>query len=140
MTPCVEWAGYRDRAGYGKEGHRTGRSQRFAHRAAWEDANGVIPDGLHVLHRCDNPGCVNVDHLWLGTHADNMADKAAKGRAPRLRGESSGTAKLTNEQVAAIRLMRERGSLLREISAAFGVHVATISRIARKETWVNDND
>ena len=123
MTPCVEWTGARDRAGYGRESRRTNGYQRFAHRAAWEDARGPIPDGMHVLHKCDNPGCVNLDHLWLGTH-----------------GELNGTAKLTSEQVAAIRYLRHSGALLRDLSAEFGVHVATISRIARNERWAPDDD
>lgn len=139
-TPCVEWAGYRDRNGYGKEGRRVGRNQRYAHRAAWEDTNGPIPAGMHVLHRCDNPPCVNLDHLWLGTHADNMADKAAKGRAARLCGEFGANAKLTAEQVTAIRTKRAAGALLRELADEFSVHLATISRIARKETWTTDDN
>lgn len=79
---CVLWTGANDgRRGYGKFA-LNGVSVR-AHRLAWEWANGPIPDGLHVCHSCDNPSCVNVEHLWLGTHAQNMDDMKAKGRAAR---------------------------------------------------------
>jgi hypothetical protein len=76
---CIEWTGLIDRKGYGKTWFE-GRSQG-AHRVAWQLANGPIPDGLMVMHSCDNPPCCNVAHLSLGTAADNQADKAAKGRA-----------------------------------------------------------
>ena len=77
-TPCLEWQGYSDRDGYGtfESGYKTVR----AHRVAWELAHGPIPDGLHVLHKCDNPPCVQDEHLFLGTEADNAADRDAKGR------------------------------------------------------------
>jgi HNH endonuclease len=81
-SPCIEWTKFRLR-GYGLQKFR-GKT-RLAHRVAWMLANGEIPDGLCVLHRCDNPPCVNVDHLFLGTHADNVADKMAKGRHPSQR-------------------------------------------------------
>jgi hypothetical protein len=80
-TPCIEWTGARDRYGYGMR-RWNGRTTR-AHRVAWEQANGPIPAGLSVLHRCDNPPCINVDHLYAGTHQDNMRDRGLRGRTQR---------------------------------------------------------
>lgn len=73
---CLVWTGRVDEKGYGRTGSRNGG----AHRAAWIAANGAIPRGVCVLHRCDNPPCVNVAHLFLGTVADNNRDRHAKGR------------------------------------------------------------
>ena len=79
---CLEWTGYTDRNGYGQI--RAGGRSPLTHRLAWELANGPIPDGLEVLHHCDNPPCCDAidtkHHLFLGTQADNLADMAAKGR------------------------------------------------------------
>lgn len=75
---CWLWRGAVDTAGYGDcwfRGRTTG-----AHRVSWQIFRGEIPDGLFVLHKCDNPICVNPDHLFLGTHSDNMQDASAKGR------------------------------------------------------------
>lgn len=83
---CWPWMACRNRHGYGKVG--VGGISVTAHRAVWELANGPIPAGLHVLHRCDNPPCVNPAHLFLGTNADNVEDKVRKGRS--CAGERSG--------------------------------------------------
>jgi len=90
-TPCLEWTAATDRHGYGRLSNRRGRAgnPESAHRVAWENANGAIPNGLHVLHRCDNPLCVSVEHLFIGTAADNVKDCMEKGRfspPPRLTG------------------------------------------------------
>lgn len=79
---CWTWSGAKNRRGYGwlHNGSRTTRKPMRAHRASWEIHFGKIPDGLWVLHRCDNPPCVRPDHLFLGTRTDNMRDCAAKGR------------------------------------------------------------
>jgi len=81
VNDCVEYPNSIEKSGYARP-RRDGKNY-FAHRLAWEEANGPIPEGLFVLHHCDNKPCVNVDHLFLGTQADNMADMLAKGRDRR---------------------------------------------------------
>lgn len=78
-TPCIEWEGQRLKDGYGVIRAGVNRGRR-AHVVSWEMENGPVPDGLNVLHRCDNPPCYQVDHLFVGTQAENVADMIAKGR------------------------------------------------------------
>lgn len=85
---CLEWAGARNGNGYGSVGSvrdEHGRSIVYlAHRVAWTIANGPIPEGMSVCHTCDNPPCVNPDHLFIGTNQDNVDDMVSKGRMPHL--------------------------------------------------------
>jgi hypothetical protein len=97
-SPCLEWTASLTR-GYGKF-YMYGKSVR-AHRVAWKIVYGNITDGLHVLHKCDNPICVDANHLFLGTDADNMADMIAKGRDRKAVGERSG-ARLHPQSMARI--------------------------------------
>lgn len=128
------WTGCKDQNGYG---HITRNGKvYFAHRMAWELINGVIPDGLCVLHRFDDPSNVCVKNLFLGTKGDNNRDKAQKGRAPVFKGEKNPMSKLSLSNVHAIRKMLETGhKLQRDIAILFGVSRTTISDIKRQRTW-----
>lgn len=108
-----------------------------AHRVSYELANGPIPDGMHVLHKCDNQPCVNPAHLFLGTHTDNMHDMDAKGRKPR--GERTLRNKLTEADVREIRSRFERKGVkftnAPELAARYGVTSGTVINAARGITW-----
>lgn len=133
---CLEWSGAVDSRGYGNLSWN-GRKMR-AHRVAYEIANGKIPkgEGHHgtvVMHSCDNRLCCNPEHLSIGTHADNMADMAKKGRRKSIaEGESNGRCKLTEDQVIAIR-KDTRGK--RVIAPEYGVSPAQIQRIRNNQLW-----
>lgn len=103
-----------------------------AHRKVWILLYGEIPDGLDVLHHCDNPICVRPNHLFLGTNADNMRDKAMKGRARH------NLAKLTPEQVLEIRARAATATVSHSMLAKeYGVQQTAISRIVRRDSWKN---
>jgi hypothetical protein len=98
---CLLWTGAKNRKGYGRiivDG-----KVRRAHRVAWMLAYGQPSTGMHILHRCDNPSCVNAEHLYVGTNQDNVNDMMSRGRHVPPRGESNGRAKLTKSDVLHIR-------------------------------------
>ena len=132
---CWIWTGAVCRGGYGKmgAGMRTGKTVK-THRVAWELFRGPIPDGDNVLHRCDVPSCVNPNHLWIGSHADNVADKILKGRSRNgvLRGEMNPQSKLTHEQANAIRADTRNQD---QIAADYGISRSNVSSIKRGITW-----
>ncbi len=139
-TGCLEWTAFCTK-GYGQFGvkHDT---LVLAHRFAWELVNGPIPDGLFVCHACDNPSCCNVDHLFLGTPADNTHDMIAKGRdvRPSRPGELSGMSKLTDAQVKEIRSPKYEDWYETDIAAIFGVSNTAISGILKRRTWRHLDD
>jgi len=157
---CWPWLGAKmTRTGYGQM-EVDGRPV-LTHRLAYELSTGVIPEGLWVLHSCDNRPCCNPAHLFLGTHTDNMRDCAAKGRnggkthpermargdkngarvhiERMTRGEAQHLARLTEADVRAIRTMYSMSPRpsYRTIANVFGVNPATIGSVIKRRTWVH---
>ncbi len=134
FSGCALWRGSKTPKGYGHL--RVGKDIKIAHRLAWELFRGPIPAGLHVLHRCDNSQCVRPDHLFLGTNADNVADKVSKGRQAKgdiLRPTKPRPhAKLTPESVYAIRAAVGPQT---KIAKEFGVCQMTVSDIKARKRW-----
>lgn len=125
---CWIWKGKKNCGRYGGYGCMRGG---FAHRIAYELFIGPIPAGMRVCHSCDNPPCVNPRHLWLGTDADNAADKIAKGRENYkilTRSNGNGMAKLTQREVN--RLLKEKG-VAREVAQKYGVSASLVHQLRR---------
>jgi hypothetical protein len=135
-TGCWLWQGLVNKSGYGKL-KCTPLGEHLAHRVAFRILVGDIPESMCVLHKCDTPKCVNPEHLFLGTQADNVADMVQKGRArvPMFRGEQCHSAKLTEGDVIRIREMRSRGALLRDIAQSFGITESTAQGIVKGRLW-----
>jgi DNA-binding transcriptional regulator YiaG len=134
---CWEWTASKDAKGYGyfyKEG-RGGMAR--AHRISYELNLGPIPAGLLVCHKCDNPGCINPNHLFLGTDKDNSDDKMKKGRFKKVyqRGEKNGQSKLTGDQVKEIRARLAAGEAQPLIAAEYGIAQSTVSKLNRAARW-----
>ena len=127
-SACWPWAGTCDSNGYGLIWW-DGRGDR-AHRVAWIVANGPIPDGQLIRHKCDNPPCCNPSHLEPGSHADNASDMAKRGRSTF--GERNPRAKTTE---AEIELIRRDGRSQREIAADFGLSQSHICAIKSGRFW-----
>lgn len=131
VTPgCWIWNAGLTEDGYGVFVAK--RKNWMAHRFSYEFYVEPIPKGLFVCHRCDNPLCVNPDHLFLGTPLDNMLDKTAKGRNLSPKGVRHGSNKLSEDQVRAI---RQDGRFLKDISRDYGVSIANISSIKKRTIW-----
>lgn len=150
MSPsgCWEWNKFRNRDGYGQFFVSAWR-EKLAHRVSYITFVGPIPDGLRVLHRCDNPSCIRPSHLFLGDQKANMADAVSKGRQARgarllaarshvLRGEEVGNHKLTEAQVEHIRAViasnPPRGTQS-DMARQYGVSTTLISRIKKSRAW-----
>lgn len=134
---CWEWVGAKVRDGYGELTLGGSTARVRAHRLSWALHKGAIPNGMLVLHKCDNRSCVRPDHLFLGTQSDNNHDMAQKGRArsPRVKGTANGASKLTEAQVRELRLLREQGWLLRDLAAKYDLSVPQIWHITKRNSW-----
>lgn len=146
-TPtCWLWQGARNRVG----GHgviAAGRAPTrlvYVHRLSWELANGPIPAGMAVCHRCDVPNCVRPDHLFLGTQAANLADMHSKGRQAstsltRHLGTANGRAVLDPERVATIRERHDAGGeTIASLAREYGVGETTVRNIVKRRRWLNE--
>lgn len=124
---CWEWIGNLHKNGYGFFNHKNEKPK--AHRFSYAMYKGLLHPKMSVCHKCDNPKCVNPDHLFLGTHDDNMKDMAKKARSSHGRSWNS---KLTLEKASAIkRDLRPR----KEVAAEYGVSVVTVCRIQNNQIW-----
>ena len=132
---CWLWKASKNLHGYGQL--MIARKPLGAHRVAWELANGPIPAGMCVCHRCDTPACVRPDHLFLGTHTDNMRDMFSKKRrktAPT-RGELNGNSRLTRQQAEEIRWRVYACWPIRVVGREFRIAQCAVQRIARGLGW-----
>jgi len=138
---CWEWTGSRARRGYGKV--RIGGVLHSSHRLSYEWSVGPIPDGMHVLHHCDNPPCVRPDHLWIGTRTDNQGDMVAKGRqfspfrGQTQIGELNRAAKITEDDVRAIRKLVADGVKQSVVAKLYGLSRPHIHYIVRRKSWAH---
>lgn len=137
--PCWVWTGFRDARGYGKFAAAGSRAAPVsAHRLAWLYANNEMIGRPYVVrHKCDNPPCCNPDHLEIGTQHDNSRDMLERGRQNNnpVRGEAHGCARLTEDDVRAIRARRASGETQKSIAESFGVDPSTVGLIVRRQHW-----
>lgn len=126
---CWIWVGNTVNGRYGWV--RYEGSNKTAHRVSWCVKNGVIPKNKMILHHCDNKLCVNPDHLYVGTHRDNMNDKVARNK--QFKGETVPTAKLTDNEARQIKNDKNTSGV--ELARKYGVSPATISEIRLSRHW-----
>ena len=127
---CKLWDKNVDRDGYGNI-KRQGKQWK-AHRWVWTQTFGEIPAGMLVLHKCDVPGCVNPEHLFLGTQLDNARDAMEKGRHSK--GEKIGNSKLTENDVRFIRFTKIKHDI---ICNSYGISKASVGKIKSKVNWAH---
>lgn len=137
---CWFWTGFKNKNGYGyfsiPTGVQGGISAK-AHRVSFELFKGPIPKGLYVCHKCDNPSCVNPDHLFVGTNQENIQDSINKNRhkVPSLAGENHGRAILKAADIEKIRALAETGLSQREMGIKFNISRSHIGAIINKKYW-----
>jgi hypothetical protein len=141
LGPCWVWTGATNKKGYGV--YRLNGALQYTHRIALSLRVGQLPSSRQSCHRCDNPPCVNWDHLYVGTSTMNQRDayrrrrRIGKGTPPVTRGEQHWKAKLTKEGVQSIRELAAKGVPQQQIAATFGVNQSTIQRILSGKAWTS---
>ena len=128
---CWEWTGCKTTAGYGSVWN--GEKMEYAHRIAYRIENGPFPDEMLVCHHCDNPGCVNPAHLFIGAHKDNMQDSIIKGRNSR--GELHGQSRLTADDIHEIRRLSATGIGQAMLAEVWGIDRSNVSLIVNRKRW-----
>ena len=132
---CLEFFGNLSDDGYGRI-HKNGKLV-YIHREIYREFKGDFPSDLSVCHSCDNPCCVNVNHLFVGTHKQNMEDKAKKGRVTNAIGGKNPSAKLKEKDIPLIREKISSGQTCYSIAKEYGVKGETILAIKHKRTWAH---
>ena len=132
---CIIWKGSVTGGGYPVK-WRAGRTRMYC-RLLWEDTHGRIPKGYCVCHRCDNTRCVNINHLFLGTYADNTRDMWLKGRGGWLKGEAHGRAVMTEKKVKEMRKKYRNGVRIKELSEEFGLSRTATHKVVYRMTWTH---
>ena len=143
---CWEWQRSKTPNGYGRLRYTIERNKYtnlYAHRYAWELVNGPIPDGMFILHKCDNPSCVNPSHLYLGTQSDNIRDRVIRGRnghppedTPKRVGSQVSVARFKEEEIPVIRDLYASGKIsIRGLARKYDVSPSVIHSIIHRVTW-----
>jgi hypothetical protein len=132
ISGCWLWLGAK-RNGYGII--RYYGKLIYAHRASYESAYGAIPDGAIVCHKCDEPLCINPGHFFIGSPADNVADRVSKGRTTKLAGQGHHLSKVGDDDVRQIRKLLADGHMQREVAKMYGISEAMISGIKTRKRW-----
>lgn len=136
---CWLWQGAKQTTGYGhlSVSHNGRKYQVSAHRFSYVLHHDEIPPGMVIMHKCDRPSCVNPTHLLVGTQAENLADMVRKGRMGTAPGMLHPFAKITDDDVRAIRRLAAAGVSQRELGRRFGIHNTVVCRIVRRERWTH---
>lgn len=127
---CIEFTRAKCPQGYGRVWYKN--KIWLSHRLSYRLSFGKFDEALFVCHHCDNPACINPDHLFLGTNRDNLDDMLRKGRSQKCQGELHSQRKLTEEEIVSI---RKDERIYRLIAAEYGIAEAYVSRIKSKQTW-----
>lgn len=137
LCGCHLWTASTTKFGYGKLSVGDGKWQ-LAHRFAFEQANGEIPEGKFVLHKCDTPSCVNPDHLYLGSKKDNATDRESRNRGNHAFGVRHGRSKLMPSQVLEIRDVFDTGKYtFKQLGKIYGIDGKSVADIVDRRNWTS---